>query len=59
VLPLIAYAATLCGAIGLLVSPAGALFAIAGGVLLLVFIGIHNAWDVVTFLVIRGGPPPS
>jgi|SRR5580704_11014428 hypothetical protein len=59
VLPLIAYATTLCGAIGLLVSPAGALFAIAGGVLLLVFIGIHNAWDVVTFLVIRGGPPPS
>lgn len=59
VLPLIAYAATLCGAIGLFVSPAGALFAVAGGVLLLVFVGIHNAWDIVTFLVIRGGPPPS
>jgi hypothetical protein len=59
VLPFSAYAATFCGAMGLFVRPAGALFVIAGGVVLLVFIGIRNAWDVVTFLVIRGGPPPS
>jgi hypothetical protein len=59
VMPFIAYAATLCGAMGLFVHPAAALFAIAGGVLLLVFIGIRNAWDVVTFLVIRSVPPPS
>jgi len=59
VLPFVAYAATLCGAMGLFVRPAGALFVIAGGVVLLVFIGIRNAWDVVTFLVIRSGPPLS
>jgi hypothetical protein len=26
-----------------------ALFAVAGAVLLLLFIGIHNAWDAVTY----------
>jgi hypothetical protein len=29
--------------------PAGALFPIGGAVLLLLFAGIHNAWDMVTF----------
>jgi hypothetical protein len=33
-----------------------ALFGIGGGVLLLLFVGIHNAWDSVAFtaLVVRG-----
>jgi hypothetical protein len=55
VLPFLAYAAMFAGAIGLLVRPADALFALGGGVLLLIFIGIRNAWDVVTFLAIGGG----
>ncbi len=54
VLPFVAYGALLTGAIGLAVTPADALFAIAGGVLLLIFIGIRNAWDVVTFLATGG-----
>jgi hypothetical protein len=54
VLPFIAYGALLLGAISLAVNPAGSLFAIAGGVLLLIFIGIRNAWDVVTFLATGG-----
>jgi hypothetical protein len=58
-LPFVAYGAILCGAIGLFARPASALLAIAGGMVLLVFIGIRNAWDVVAFLVIQGGPPPS
>jgi hypothetical protein len=30
-----------------------ALFPIAGAALLLLFIGIHNAWDTVTFLALE------
>jgi hypothetical protein len=52
ILPFVSYAAILGGAITLPVTPLDALFALAGGVILLVFIGIHNAWDIVTFLVI-------
>lgn len=54
VLPLVAYGAILVGAIALPALPAGALFALAGGTVLLIFIGIRNAWDVVTFLAIEG-----
>jgi hypothetical protein len=60
VLPLAAYGAILGGAVPLCSVPSGALFAIAGGVTLLIFIGIHNAWDIVTYLAIGGGAePPS
>jgi hypothetical protein len=59
-LPLLAYGAIFAGGTALPVVPAAALFALAGGVLVLIFIGIRNAWDVVTFLAI-GGPnePPE
>jgi hypothetical protein len=50
-LPIVAYAALTGGAIGLPLHEHGALFAVAAAALLLVFIGIHNAWDTVTFLV--------
>jgi hypothetical protein len=53
-MPSIAYAAILGGALALPFAPAKALFAPAGGVVLLVFIGIRNAWDVVTFLIVEG-----
>jgi hypothetical protein len=45
VLPLLAYAILLVAAILLQPYPAPALFAIGGTELLLLFIGIHNAWD--------------
>ena len=32
----------------------GALFVVAAATLLLLFIGIHNAWDTVTYLVLAG-----
>lgn len=55
--PFVAYGALLAGATALAISGRSiALFAVAGGVLLLVFIGIRNAWDVVTFLAIHGVP---
>ncbi len=60
ILPLVAYGAVFAGAIDSFVFPAQALFAIAGGALLLIFIGIHNAWDVVTFIAIgKFDEPPK
>jgi len=53
ILPLIAYGAIFGSSIGLMVAPASALFALAGGVILLIFTGIHNAWDVVTYVTIK------
>jgi hypothetical protein len=52
-LPLIAYTALLVAGILLPISAALALFVIAGGTLLLVIMGIRNAWDVVTYMVIE------
>jgi hypothetical protein len=53
-LPFLAYATIIAGAIMLPIAPKPVLFPIAGGVLLLILIGIHNAWDIVTFLVVGG-----
>jgi hypothetical protein len=49
VLPLIAYAALLLAALLLQRTPAPSLFVIGGTALLLLFVGIHNAWDAVTY----------
>jgi hypothetical protein len=53
VLPAVAYGALLAG-FAMLPLPRDALFVVAGAVLLLIFIGIHNAWDIVTFLASGG-----
>lgn len=58
ILPLLAYGAIFAGGIALAGVPEKALFAIAGGVVLLIFIGIRNAWDIVTFLAIGGADEP-
>lgn len=52
-LPFAAYAMLLVGALSLRLHLTGSLFAIAAVALLLLFIGIHNAWDSVTFIVAR------
>ena len=49
-LPLVSYTALLVAALVLPVNPAPALFVIATVTILLLFIGIHNAWDVVTYV---------
>jgi modulator of FtsH protease len=51
--PLVAYAALVVGAALLPVNSLPALFVIAGAVLLLLFDGIHNAWDVVTYITVE------
>jgi hypothetical protein len=53
-LPFIAYAAVLTAGITLTRDTSDASFGVAGASLLLLFIGIHNAWDTVTFLVTEG-----
>jgi energy-converting hydrogenase Eha subunit A len=50
-LPLIAYAALPASAFAALSLPREGLFGMGGATLLLLFIGIHNAWDSVAFLV--------
>ncbi len=59
VLPLIAYALILISAIALRSYPQRALFVIGTMALLLLFIGIHNAWDTVTYIAVGGLQPPN
>lgn len=49
-LPLLAYATLFSGALTLVHHTADALFGIGAASVLLLFIGIHNAWDTVTFI---------
>jgi hypothetical protein len=49
-LPLCAYALLVIAAIAIHIAPAAALYGPAAATLILIFVGIHNAWDVVTFL---------
>lgn len=58
ILPFVAYGTVLASAIGLFAFPVQALFVLAAGVVLLTFIGIRNAWDIVTFIAIGGRDEP-
>jgi len=55
-LPLSAYVALLAAGIMLRQIPAPSLFVIGAAILLLVYIGIHNAWDTVTFIAVNPLP---
>ncbi|MDQ5871084.1 MAG: hypothetical protein M3547_02625 [Acidobacteriota bacterium] len=59
VFPAIAYAALLVAAVILPRDPAPALFGIAAAALLLLFVGIHNAWDAVTFVAVERWRTPK
>jgi len=48
-LPMLAYAALVSAGVGLVRGSSAMLYVVAGAALLLVFIGIHNAWDTVTY----------
>ena len=54
-LPLFAYLLLLAAAILLPRYRARPLFAVAGATLLLLFVGIHNAWDSVTYIALGHG----
>ena len=51
ILPLLAYAALAAAAFLVHGDAKAALFAAAGAALLLLFVGIHNSWDAVSFHV--------
>ena len=59
VFPLVSYTALLVAAIVLPGNPAPALFVIGAGTVLLLFTGIHNAWDTVTYLAIERSQPEN
>jgi hypothetical protein len=52
VLPLAAYVTLLAAVVVSRGNPQVALFLVAGSTILLLFIGIHNAWDTVTYMAI-------
>ena len=57
VFPLVSYTALVATAIVLPGNPAPALFVIGTATVLLLFIGIHNAWDAVTYIAIERYQP--
>ena len=52
-LPLIAYVCLLGSAAVVWVDAGAALYSVAAGVLLLLYVGIHNAWDAATWMAIH------
>src|SRR6266699_3494957 len=59
VFPLISYTALVVAAILLPGHPAPALFVIAAATVLLLFIGIHNAWDNVIYIALELSQSPN
>lgn len=59
VLPALAFGVLLAGAFCIWRGPEPSLYAVAGASMLLLFIGIHNAWDIAVWNSIRGPEEPS
>jgi hypothetical protein len=63
VFPFIAYAILLVAALSMRRHPTPALFSVGASSLLLLFIGIHNSWDTVTYIATgrsqAAGKPPA
>jgi hypothetical protein len=53
VLPVVAYGAVLGGGLAMRGAPVVGLFVLAAGTLLLLFIGIHNAWDTAAYIALQ------
>jgi hypothetical protein len=58
-LPLVGYGSLVGVTIGLLVDPGPSLFVAGAASLLLLFVGIHNAWDAVTYVALRRRKKPE
>jgi hypothetical protein len=59
ILPFISYTIIVVAAIVLPLNPVPALFAIGAVTLLFLFIGIHNAWDTVTYITLQQPQPEN
>jgi hypothetical protein len=53
VLPIVAYASLLVSGASLPKAPIEGLYGVGGASLLLVFIGVHNAWDTVSYVTVE------
>jgi hypothetical protein len=58
-IPLFAYIVLIIAAVMLSSDPALALYFISAVMLVLLFIGIHNAWDLVTYLAVERSHPEN
>lgn len=58
-LPFVAYVTLAASAYAAQSHVREALFGVGAAVLLLLFIGIHNAWDAVTYHIFERKPPPA
>jgi hypothetical protein len=59
IFPLASYIALVVAALLLPGNPVPALFVIAAATILFLFIGIHNAWDTVTYIVLQRSQPEN
>lgn len=59
ILPLIAYSVLIGGAVQLHDHPTAGLFLPGAVTLVLLFIGIHNAWDTVAYVAVQGRATPG
>ena len=59
VLPLLAYLSLLTAAIVMRRAPEESLYGVGAAELLILFIGIHNAWDAAVWITTNVEPPPS
>jgi hypothetical protein len=59
VFPLVSYTSLIVAALLLPLYPVPTLFVIAGATVLFLFIGIHNAWDNITYTVIELSQPQN
>lgn len=59
VFPLLAHIGLIIAAIGLPATPALALYIISTAMVMLLFVGIRNAWDLVTFLAVERSRPEN
>ncbi|HET9342319.1 MAG TPA: hypothetical protein VFO25_05360 [Candidatus Eremiobacteraceae bacterium] len=65
ILPFVAYASVLAGALSMPLAPGASIWILGGTTTLLIFMGIRNAWDVVTYLTMERikrpeqAPPPA
>ena len=57
-LPMMSYATMITAGLLLQKDTTGALFGVAAATLLLLFVGIHNAWDSVTYITSGLAPDP-
>jgi hypothetical protein len=54
--PIVSYLALICAALLMPGTPEAMLFVIGSATAVLLFIGIHNAWDTVTYIVVERYP---